>query len=363
VTTTALTPQPDRFRTFALAALLAVFAWRCTDVLGLLNQQSPGPDFSALWAGGRAALSAPSRIYDFAYVTALQNWPFGEHLRPFVYPPSALLLFAPLGALPLGVAYPLWTVATGGLFLWGSRRVGAPWWIALFPAVWLVAFCGQTTFAIAGLAALALAWRERSITAGVLLGVAAAIKPQLLIFMPIALLAEWRWRSLISAGFTGLLLCGASVAIWGLEPWQAWFAALPRFQTLFETTPGLIEDAITPYAWLQRNGWSTGPTLLLAPVAAALVWLTVRRSDRPADRLIATFGGALLVSPYAMPYEAALLAPGVAVYLGTITHRRWLAYATAACFYTVGLVHGPTSVLMALALLAEPLWLSRRPTA
>lgn len=363
MTTTAITPQPDRFRTFALAALLAVFAWRCTDILGLLSQQSAGADFAALWAGGRAALSAPDRIYDFAYVTRLQDWPFGANLRPYIYPPSALLLFGPLGALPLGVAYTVWTAATGGLFLWGARRVGAPWWVALFPAVFLVAFCGQTTFLIAGLAALALAWRERAITAGVLLGVAAAIKPQLLIFMPIALLAEWRWRTLISAGLTGLLLCAASAAIWGLEPWQAWIAALPRFQTLIETTPGLIEDAITPYAWLQRNGWPTGPTLLLVPLAAALVWLTVRRSDSSADRLIATFGGALLVSPYAMPYEAALLAPGVAVYLGMIERRRWVAFAAAACFYTVGLIHGPMSVLVALALLAEPLWLSRRPAA
>jgi len=353
-------PQPDRFRTFALVALLAVFAWRCIDIPGLLNQQLAGADFTALWAGGRVALSEPARLYDFTYVTALQGWPFGEMLRPFVYPPSALLLFGPLGALPFGVAYPLWTVATGGLFLWGCRRVGAPWWIALFPVVWFVAFTGQTTFLIAGLAALALAWRERAITAGILLGIAAAIKPQLLIFMPIALLAEWRWRTLIAAGLTGLLLCGASAVIWGLEPWQAWFAALPRFQILVETTPALIEDAITPHAWLRRNGWPTAPILLLAPVAAALVWLTVRRSERPADRLIATFGGALLVSPYAMPYEVALLAPGVAAYLGMIAHRRWLGFAVVAGLYTAGLVHGPMSVLMALALLAEPLWLASR---
>jgi len=362
VTVTATTSQPDRFRTFALATLLAVFAWRCTDILGLLNQQAAGADFAALWAGGRAALSAPDRVYDFAYVTALQDWPFGGHLRPFIYPPPALLLFAPFGALPLGVAYVLWTALTGALFLWGARRIGAPWWIALFPAVFLVAFCGQTTFLIAGLAALAMVWRERAITAGVLLGVAAAVKPQLLIFMPIALLAEWRWRTLITAGLTGLLLCGASAAIWGLGPWRAWIEALPRFQALIETTPGLIEDAITPYAWLQRNGWPAGwVPLLIAPFAAALVWLTVRSSNRPADRLVATFGAALLVSPYAMPYDAALLAPGVAVYLGMTAHRHWIAYAAAACFYTVGLIHGPMSVLMALALLAEPLWLSRRP--
>ena len=94
-------PGPDRFRTYALAALLAVFAFRIKDLLSFLRFQPPGSDYSAFWAGAKAALTDPARLYDFAHVTALQGWPFGpDHLRPFVYPPSSLFAFLPTAALP-----------------------------------------------------------------------------------------------------------------------------------------------------------------------------------------------------------------------------------------------------------------------
>lgn len=357
VVSIALTPaQPDRFRTYALVVLLAAFAWRCGDVLAVLRRQPAGVDYAAFWAGAKAALSDPGRVYDFAHVTALQGWPFGPGVhQPFSYPPSALLVFAPLSALPYWVGYGLWVAATFGLMAWAGRRAGARWWIALFPAVWLVAVAGQATFLIGGLVLAALTLRRRPLVAGALLGAAAAVKPQLLIFAPLALVATRDWRALAAAGATGLGACALSAGVWGTDLWTSWLQALPRFQAEVFAQPRLTADAITPYAMLAHAGAQGGWAFLLAPVAASLVWITFRRTEAAADRSIALFAAALAVSPYAMNYEAALFAPAVAAYLARTDDRLWPLYATAACLYTMGLVHGATPVVAALVLLVSSL--------
>jgi len=351
------------FRNIALWALLAAFAVYCIQVAGLVERGSLGVDFAPMWAGAQAALAHPQKIYDFRYITEIQGWPFGpDRIRPFIYPPSALVLFAPLALIPYTIAQAIWGATTGAFFLWASRRIGASWWLALFPALWLVAVCGQSTFLIGGLVMTALTLPRRPLLAGVLLGVAAAVKPQMLVFLPLALLAEGRWRTMISAGVTGFALCVLSAAVWGAGAWVEWLSAVHRFQTevVFDN-PALVEDAITPYAWLQTRGVPGAWAYLLAPVAAGFVWTTFRRSQDVADRLIAVFAAAIMVSPYAMHYEAALLAPAVAVYLSRVEARAWYAYAVAVCFFTVGMVWGVTTIATALSLplLAQ---MSRRET-
>ena len=49
-----------------------------------------------------------------------------------------------------------------------------------------------------------------------------------------------------------------------------------------------------------------------------MVWIVFRRTEDPARRLAALFGGGLFITPYAMHYDAALLAPAAALML---THR------------------------------------------
>lgn len=349
--------RPDRFRTFALAALLAAFAFRAKDVLSVLSDQPAGADYSAFWAGTKA-LADPARLYDFAYVTALQGWPFGhDHFRPFLYPPSALFAFLPTAALPYWVGYVVWCVATYALFAWAGRRMGAPWWMILFPVVWLVALCGQITFLVGGLVAAALTLRHRPILAGVLLGVAAALKPQLLVFAPLGLIAAREWKTLLAAGLTGLAACLASAAIWGVDPWIAWLAALPRFHTeVLLKEPVLLAHSIAPAALFNRAGLSWMWTLLLAPFAVALVWTTFRRTTYAPDRLVAVFAAALMISAYAMHYEACLFAPAVAAYLARTEDRLWPFYASIAVLFTMGLVYCPAPLAMALLLPASS-WL------
>jgi hypothetical protein len=185
--------QPDdgRSRRLLLGALIVTFVLASACVLRLLAYQKAGLDFSSFWVGAKTALSQPARLYDFDYITSQLGWPLGPgKLRPYVSPPSALLLFAPFALAPLWLAYALWVLLSAGTFLWAVLRARLPWWSILLPPVAWVAYCGQTTLLIGGLALGGLAMRRRPILAGVLFGVAAAVKPQLLVLLPIALIAD-----------------------------------------------------------------------------------------------------------------------------------------------------------------------------
>jgi uncharacterized membrane protein YhaH (DUF805 family) len=341
----------DALQLVVLAGLLAAAAYAVADLYALTRVQAAGADYSCFWAGARTALSDPARIYDFQHNTVVQGWPLGPgRLRPYIYPPTALLLFAPFTLPGYWTGYGLWVALTGALFLWAARRTGAPWLLVLLtPAVALVAFCGQVTFLMGGLVLAGLSLRRRPILAGVLFGIAAAIKPQFMLLVPLALIAEGRWRTLVTAGVAGLLLCTTATLVWGPQIWLDWLAALPRFNQLIFHDRGLTEDAVTPYAALVASGLAGGWASLLAPFAAALVWFGFRRTEDLADRSLLLFGATLLVTPYAMNYELALFAPGLAVYLSRWRDPRWSGYGAAAFGYVLLPWAFPT-VLPALAL-------------
>lgn len=352
-------PDPlagGKSRSFLLAALIVALAMSSASLLPHLRYQVAGADFSCFWAGARAALQDPSRLYDFQYVTNLQGWPLGpDKLRPFIYPPSALFLFMPFGLAPYWPAYGLWVVATASLFLWVGLKAGSPWWLMLLQPVAYVIYCGQITLLFAALVIGGVAMLpRRPLWAGVLFGIAAAVKPQLMLLVPIALLAEGRWRTLATAGLTGGALVAASAIVWGVQPWFAWISALQRFQGVIFNDPRLVEAAITPYAALQTQGWNGAWAFLLAPLVLGFVWSTFRRSADVADRSIAVLAGGLLISPYAMNYEAALLAPAVAAYLARTDDRLWLVYAAVSFVYVYAYAASPLGVLAVLAVVALP---------
>jgi hypothetical protein len=350
--TPPLPSGPDAtFRRTLLWALIIGFAAVSAATMMLVRLQVAGVDYSCFWAGAKTALDAPERLYDFNYITGLQGWPLGPHSpRPYIYPPSALLIFI-LFALPsYWVGFGLWVAATGGLFAWAGRRIGAPWWLVVLPTVAFVAYCGQITFLIGGLTLAGLSFRKRPILAGVLFGVAAALKPQMLLLLPVALIALRDWKTIIATGVSGAALCLAATAIWGVQPWFDWLAALGRFQHVIFDNPALVADAITPYAALSGHGLNGAWAFLLAPIVIALVWMTFRRDTSLADRSIALLGGALVISPYAMNYELALLAPAVAIYLARRMDAAWLVFVAASLLY---IVQWP--VLSLLAVFALPL--------
>ena len=351
-------PEVARLRRIALWVLVAAFAFASLQVLTLLKLQAAGADFSCFWAGAKTALQAPGRLYDFGYVTQLQGWPLGpEKLRPYIYPPSALLFFIPFTLAPYWIDYALWTGVSAVIFLWAGLRARAPWWMMLLPPVAFEIYCGQVTLLVGGLIVAGLSYQKtRPIVAGVLYGLAAAVKPQIAVLLPLALIADRRWRGLVAASVTGCALALVSAAICGVGVWWDWILALGRFQQVIFNDPSLVEDTVTPYGALQSVGANGAWAFLIAPAVLFWVWRTFRRTDDLADRSIAIFAGALFLSPYAMNYEAALLAPAVAIYLARTKDPRWHGYALAAVLYVAMPFVGVAKIVAVACLPVLRLW-------
>jgi hypothetical protein len=344
--------QPN-YRTLLIVLLAALAAVSGLTIVHDLGAQPAGLDFLALWAGGRTALTEPGRIYDFAHVTAVQGLLLPPQvLRPYVNPPSALLLLAPLARLPFGAAYAVLMLASLATLLAGARRIGAPWWLVVLPMVPFAVFCGQVTLLIVGLVLLGLSLRERPWLAGLCFAIAGVIKPQVLVLLPLALAAQGAWLTILATGVVALALCGLSAVLFGLQAWLDWLAAVSRFSGVVMADRALLDDMVTPHAWLVAHGWNGACAWLLAPLAVWGVWAAFRHDAPWPDRLIALLGGALLLSPYAMNYELALLAPAVAAYLARTGDRLWMAYAGLAALYAM---NGMTGALALLAALALPL--------
>ncbi len=322
----------DWMRLGVLAAAVMILSWLAwTHTQAILHLQPLGIDFLPMWAAARESFTRPDRVYNFFAITRVQI-PLLAHfhgLRPFVYPPTALLAFAPFAMAPFAVANALWTAAGFALLVITmagqvkSQRVLILLAMVLSPASVLVVITGQVTFVIAALTVVGLlSLKTRPWLAGVLFGVAGAIKPQVMVLLPVAMIATGQWRVLAAAAATASLAALASLAMFGPQAWLDWFAAMPRFEHFIMTTPGLERGVITPTG--------LGLSLHLDPAALlfwrlgfgaagiALAWLVFRRTEDPARRLVALLGGGLLISPYAMHYDAALLAPAAALML---THR------------------------------------------
>lgn len=256
-------------------------------VLVLSRVQPWGMDFAPIWA----ALRNPEIAYDARAISDVLGF---SSLRPFAYPPTTIALLWPLGLLPYPLAYALFALGGAALYVWAGVKAGAPGWTMAFPPVALALHVGQASLLVGSLILFGLL--ARGIQRGVLIGIAISIKPQLCLFLPLALSP----RELASAASVVLLLALAATMALGPEMWALWLASL---EILTATVESRYE--------LTRNLLQTSPFFLA--VALPILWLTRNADVRM--RFGALVGCALLVSPYAMNYELALLAPAVAGWL------------------------------------------------
>ncbi|MBL4871204.1 MAG: DUF2029 domain-containing protein, partial [Robiginitomaculum sp.] len=173
----------------------------------IVTKTTPYWDFNNLWSGSRMALDGH---VNWLFDADLYREELRRRIHPEIpnhewsYPPSLLLIGAPLALLPEFSAYILWTLATIGLLFMAVRSLELPKHITLAivlcPAVFINAAYGQNGALTAGLliAGLSLA-RKKPVLAGICFGVL-TIKPQLGVLIPFFLLASGNWRAIISAG-------------------------------------------------------------------------------------------------------------------------------------------------------------------
>jgi hypothetical protein len=340
--------------------------------LSFINNNLPS-DYSVFWAAANMALEHPDLIYNDVAITLRQAGIIdaGGALRPWAYPPTALIPLLPFSMLPYQLSLTAFVLVSGGMFLFAARQLFerraliAMALIALSQPVIFAALNGQMILLVAAFAIGGLVVLPRSpVIAGVLLGVAAAIKPQLLVFAPLAMLAGRQYRALGAATLAGLAMVLVSLAF-GLGRWTEWIAAVGRFRATVETLDILYRN-VTPTGILWFWGLTGAGQLvangLFAIAGAVGVW-TIFRGNHPLSiRLVALAGGGLFAAPYAMNYDLALLVPAAVAFIVEADRRSaplLPALLGGMLLVSGGLWTAPVAVLFALVSVASYAWPSR----
>jgi hypothetical protein len=317
-----------------LALAFAAFALAYT--LSALRIGHGAPDFYVFWTAAQHWQTP----YDPAIIAALEAKLHLGGTWPFAYPPTFLLLLWPFAQLPLTLAYPLWTGLSCALFFYAAAHLVRPAYatalLAICPIVFFSAELGQTSLLVG--AAMIGAWlmrADRPALAGVLLGLAACIKPQAMVLAPIVFWGRWRTLGWMLA--VGAALVAASL-VFGWRRWVEWPHALAAFRALVPAT-----DRINPSALADAPAWSAIVGLL--GLALALT----------SKDLVGLVGGALCLTPYAHAYDLVPLTPLAASWLfERKTHGWGLAIAGGALLG--GLVATPAAALAFFAALAALRW-------
>jgi hypothetical protein len=298
------------------AALVVATARDGYDILGI----PLGFDFLAFHGAARLAIAGDlAHAFDPAVFAATLNQEIAGAGNGYywLYPPTFALMIAPLGLLPYGAAFWLWTALglaayAGATWLFARDRLAVLAALA-FPAVWVVGYHGQNAFFVAALfiAAVYGLLKGRDQLAGVAIGLL-AIKPHLAILFPLALAASGRWRAFLVAAATAVSFGAVSSYAFGPDYVRGFFdEGMPLAKTLLseERHWATIASAFVAAKLagaFDATAWALQITVAIG--AAALVALRFTRTGVTNETLALLVAASLLVSPYVMDYDLVVLA-------------------------------------------------------
>ncbi|WP_321807583.1 glycosyltransferase family 87 protein [Burkholderia sp. BCC1993] len=298
-----------------------------TDAFTSQTTARPGVDFSVFWTASQLVLQGhAAAIYDPVFFSHAEVAQFGAYIGhqslPWLYPPTMLLLIAPVALVPFLPAYFLFFAGSLLCYAYAVLRLSglrahlpvpraAALVVLAYSGVFASVLYGQNSILTAGIAAFALHFLgRRPIVAGVLIGLL-AIKPQLAVVFPFVLVATRSWRTFASAAITTVLFTVAGIALTGTSSLHGLAQAMSIVRGMHFTLPAYWFVSPTTFAALRLAGASIPVSLaaqaavgLLAIAAAVQVWR--RTADirlRGAALVIAT----LLTTPYLWHYELAWL--------------------------------------------------------
>jgi hypothetical protein len=293
-----------------LVAILFGFIALLAAASNLTNPR--GNDFISFWAAGKLVLEGnATAAYDMAAHGQVEasGVPGYKATNPFPYPPPFLIAVAPFAAFAPPIAQLLWTAMTGMLF-WLAVRPWVPMRVFLsHPPNLITAIVGQSSFLTGALIAGGMRLvSSRPWLSGAILGLT-VIKPQLALLVPVALAAGGYWRALAAAAASATGLLALALLLFGTEAFEGFFTLLPFYSEAMEAAKWPWVKFGSLYALVRQAGAANGAALaihalpaLLATIATFVAW---RRDAAAKIPILLT--GCLLVSPYILTYDLALL--------------------------------------------------------
>lgn len=385
----------SRMRTIAICWIAVAGVVYCVDLLqqtrdGLTNGalRPFGDDFINFWSAaylgwhGRVAT-----VYDWKLFHVFETGVVGAAIDfyHYSYPPTLIVLTAPLAVMPYVPALFVWLLG-GWLAFYAALRAARPkpgtWWLALAtPAVFINAVGGQNGAWTAALLGGGLSLLERRpVIAGVLFGML-TVKPQLGVLLPIALLAGRQFRAFAAAGGTAALLLVASVLLFGAHLWPVYFhhTAVLR-HAILENGTGVWHRMVSVFVFAQRLGAdiamaysAQAAAALVVAVVVAVAWF---RDVPPAAKNALLVLGTCLATPYVQDYDL-VVGAFVVVWLGQLYpagDRATPAVIGAALIllaplfasslaHATGLEVGPLFIVPVFVIAAQAAFATRAPVA
>lgn len=353
---------------------------------GELSPALVDKDFVNYWMGSHLVLRGEhTDLFMWEVYFARLEEEFGPHrqVRVWSYPPHILLPFLPLALMPYEIALFVFLAATFTLFVLGSetfRQAVAPdvsrllVWAAIAAYALVNVNAAQNGFLTGALLLFGLAFRSsRPMLAGLAFGLL-TIKPQLGLLIPVLLLIERNWATILWSAVFTLALAGLSVVLLGSASWQAFLTETTAYQQLVMTDwDGLFLSMMpTVFGAARTLGIDSAVASVLQwPVSIAAagvaVWLFLKDSC-PLRRSFTLLCATFLVSPYGFDYDMGALSVAAAL-MATRSGLLWrparyLLIAVAllpALVLPLGILKMPVAPLILLAaLVAQLVEVSRR---
>jgi hypothetical protein len=331
------------------------------------------PEFGRFWVGhndflphytqGRMVGTGP--MYDIEAGYREQDRTVGFHIARAYHNrfPWQALLIAPLSRLPYLPAYWLWIGTNLACFAAVIRFWLLPrdyvLWGAVFLPVAASIIVGQDSLMVAACmaGALLVANRGRDVAAGLLLALC-TMKPHLFLLVPVALVAQRRWRLLVSAIVGTLGLLAISTAVAGSD-WPSQWIAIVK---LLGQDSGLDVPLRPSLFQLGVNRATITAAALLAIALCAAIWQARTLQHGIAAAII----GSILIAPHTSVYDLPLLLIALPV-LPLGRYSQWVRIALLTPLPYWGLLRGsPWNAalpLLLLAVVAASVWQRDQPAA
>jgi len=307
----------------ALNLLALLFIWAGSSG-GLDYDGRPvGTDFIAFWCAGWLALHGQLALGDGLHTFSSLHplAPAGQdQVLLWTYPPPFLLLLAPLALLPYLPAVLAFTGTTFTAALATARAYSRDKLALLLligaPATLMSLLTGQTGLLLGAAAGAGLIWRERRPwLAGFGLSLL-VIKPHLMVLLPLFLLLQRDYKTLVSTSLFALLWCLISWAYFGTESWLVFLQHMPAARAILENGTAAWEKMGSAYVSVRLLGggnllaWAIHGLVSLLALWLALPCLQRRDSTASIALLLLAF----VISPYQFDYDLVMLLPALALW-------------------------------------------------